>query len=188
MGCITSSQKDVNGAHSGDVKARPGDVKTRFASINLEVLGDHKDKAMAELIFVYDQSANIYLIKTPPLHPAPPKEEHPQENEGEEAKEEHPQEEVEEEPVHEVRWVIFNDSKSDAKFETTFFHADQLRSAGDENSLELVHKANGTTVASMDVPAGATVPFVEGFIKGFMYKCTVFDPKTNAFEIAVSTR
>ncbi|KPA75247.1 hypothetical protein ABB37_08554 [Leptomonas pyrrhocoris] len=189
MGCVTSSKKDVEAVPSGEVKALSMDMKTRFANVDAEVLGDYKDEAMAELMFVYGRSANIYIIKTPPFHPASLHERKEEEakNEGEEDKE-YPQEETKEEPVKEVRWAIFNDSKDDAKFETTFFHAEELRNAGNGDGVSFVRKENGSVVASVYVPAGATVPFVEGPIMGCMYKCVVHDPKTNAFEFAAAAK
>lgn len=204
MGCITSSQKDVDAEPSGEVKALSMDMKTRFANVDADVLGDYKDEAVARLAFIYGRSANIYIITTPPFHPAHHHEHgeshaEKEKKEGEEGAEqprpekEHAEdaeaaaaENKKDKPVKEVRWAIFNDSKSEAKLESTFFHAEHLRSAGSEESVKLVRMDNGAVRASISIPAGATVPFVEGPINGYMYKCVVHDPKTNTFELAAS--
>jgi hypothetical protein len=219
MGCGASSQKDVDaGEPNGEVKALSTDVKTRFANVDAAVLGDYKEEAMARLAFKYGRLANIYVITTPPFHPAKhhhhshaethekkgeekeeaeeKKEETEEKKEGgggeEEGEQQHAdkaeaKEKTEEKPVKETRWTIFNDSKSAAKMESTFFHCESLRVAGSEDKVKLTHIGNGAVRASIDVPAGATVAFVEGPINGYMYKCAVHDPKTNTFELAAST-
>lgn len=218
MGGITSCQKDVDDTQiDGEVKALSMDMKTRFASVDPAVLGDYKDEAMAKLTFVYGHTANIFLIVTPPFEPAhhheqaethaethaehdgeapqPPQqeaedaEEKKKEEDPEEAKKkEAPEEAKKKEEVKEVRWTVFNDSKSAAKVEATFFHAEELRRAGSESSVKMERRDGGVVKAMVDVPAGATVAFVEGPIKGYMYKCLVYDPKTSNFELAASTK
>lgn len=197
MGCITSSQKDVDGAPSGEVKALSTDMKTRFANVDPEVLGDYKEEAVAELAFVYGRTTNVYIIKTPPFHPAQDAEYtkeqakaeggEKQKADGEEGQEDQA-ESPKEKPVKETRWTIFNDSKESAKVEATFFHAEALRSAGSEESVKVHRGDNGVVKATVEVPAGATVAFVEGPINGYMYKCMVHDAKTNTFELAAPAK
>lgn len=189
MGCITSSQKDVDNAPTGAVKALSTNMKTRFGNVDPDVLGDFKEEAVANLAFVYGRMVNIYLITSPPFHPAPKEEAYPAEQQaaGENAEGGEAQQEAaaaKEKPVEEVRWTFFNDSKSDARVESTFFHAAALRCAGSEESVKMERSDNGLVKASVAVPAGATVAFVEGPIKGYMYKCFVHDPRTDTFELA----
>ncbi|CBZ26697.1 conserved hypothetical protein [Leishmania mexicana MHOM/GT/2001/U1103] len=187
MGCGSSAQTADTSAFNGKVRALSVDMKTHFAAIDLEVLGPHKENAKAKLAFIYGKTANIFLLTTQPFHKPP----HQPKPEGEE----NAAEEVERQAsaVEEIRWILFNDSKSDATVEATFFRAEALRPArahraaeDAESPVKLEFSDGGCVKAKVSVPAGATMAFVEGPIKGYMWKCMVFDPKTSRFEPALA--
>ncbi|GET88188.1 hypothetical protein, conserved [Leishmania tarentolae] len=187
MGCGSSSQNADASAFNKEVKALSADMKTCFATIDAEVLGPHKEEAKAKLVFTYGKTANIFLLTTQPFH----KPQGQQKPEGEEKVTEVDDKQAP--AVEEIRWTIFNDSKNDATVEATFFRAAALRAARahgaaeDAKSPVEIDVSEGRYVkAKVTVPAGATVAFVEGPIKGYMWRCMVFDPKTSAFEPAVA--
>ncbi|KAG5480437.1 hypothetical protein LSCM4_06204 [Leishmania orientalis] len=187
MGCGLSTQKAAAGAFTSSVKALSVDMKTRFATVDQEVLGPHKEVATANLAFVYGKTANIFLLTTPPFHKPPPR----PRPEGEERAAEEGESEAP--ATEEVRWTFFNDSKSDSIVEATFFRARGLRAARAHGAAEdtashvkLELSDGGRVKAEVTVPAGATVAFVEGPINGYMWKCVVLDSKTNRFEPATA--
>ncbi|KAI5686793.1 hypothetical protein MNV84_03449 [Leishmania braziliensis] len=187
MGCGSSAQNADAHASNQEVKALSIGMKTRFAAIDPEVLGPYKEDATAKLVFMYGKTASIFLLITPPFHkPCPHSNPEGEESSTEEGEKKAP-------AVEETRWTIFNDSKSDATVEATFFHAEALRAARAHGAAEdaaspvqLEPLDNGRVKAEVAVPAGATVAFVEGPIKGYMWRCSVLDFKTGRFEPAVA--
>ncbi|AYU78411.1 conserved hypothetical protein [Leishmania infantum JPCM5] len=187
MGCGSSAPKADTSASTEEVRALSVDMKTHFANIDPEVLGPHKESAKAKLAFMYGKTANIFLLTTEPFHkphhqPKPEGEEHAPEDDEKQAS-----------AVEEIRWTLFNDGKSDATVEATFFRAEALRPArahgaaeDAESPVKLEFSDGGCVKAKVSVPAGATVAFVEGPIKGYMWKCMVLDPKTSRFEPALA--
>ncbi|KAG5480045.1 hypothetical protein LSCM1_06467 [Leishmania martiniquensis] len=188
MGCGLSAPKSTEEASNREANALALKTNTRFATIDAQVLGPYKEDAAATLAFVYGKAANIFLLTTPPFH-KPQQHLHQvgEDNATEEGEKKAPAEE------EEVRWTIFNDSKSNAMVEATFFRAEGLRAARAYGAAEdavspvkLEFSNGGRVKAEVAVPAGATVAFVEGPIRGYMWKCMVLDSKTNRFEPATS--
>ncbi|KAG5506493.1 hypothetical protein JKF63_05996 [Porcisia hertigi] len=186
MGCGSSAQNEAY-ISNPDVGALSAHMKTRFASIDPETLGPYKEDARAKLAFMYGRVANIFLLITPPFHQG---DDHPK-LEGEEVAAE--EGEAAAPAVGEIRWTLFNDSKCDVTVEATFFHAEALRVArargasGDTaTGVKLERFDSGRVKAEVAVPAGSTVAFVEGPIRGYMWKCMVYDSKVGRFEPAVA--
>ncbi|KAK7198822.1 hypothetical protein NESM_000847900 [Novymonas esmeraldas] len=197
MGCGSSAQKADAGTASGDALTKACDVGKRFASVDPDVLGPHADVATAKLVFTYGKTANIFLIVTPPFQQHQQQQQAYPTDGGDDAAAAGAATTTEEQKaapaVPEIRWTMFNDSKSDATVEATFFRAEAVRvarapdAADDAASPVKIERFEGGRVkAELAIPAGATVAFVEGPIKGYMWKCAVYNVKTKSFEPAFS--
>lgn len=199
MGCGASSQSGKAALPKKEVLALSPEMKTVVAKVNPEALGEHRDIALARRVFVHGCNGAVFLITTPAASTpgkvavAAEAAEHaadiqPAENEagshdeaepetapadhGEAATRPSQSSSKEGGEIAKVRWIIFNDSRSELRLHATFFKADSVQVLSGAK-MEEVSRTNGRLKTILIVPPGTTVPFVEGDIQGYMWRCEV---------------